>query len=141
MLDHGLVARITDLAHRATQALDDWRRRRALARELDTLAGRHMLDATLDDIGLSRAQVPGLLNGFPQRQRLFRRMLARLGVPPSRIADRATLNDMMWRCTVCPAERRCRAWLDAGRTRGYAAFCSNHAAFKLLAEQAWPRRN
>ncbi|MBI3512730.1 MAG: hypothetical protein HY060_01455 [Proteobacteria bacterium] len=140
MLGHGLAARITDLARRAARALDDHRRRRALGRELADLESRHMLDATLDDIGLSRAQVPGLLDGFPQRQRLFRRMLARLGVPESRIADRAARNDLMWRCTVCSAGQRCRAWLDAGRTRGNAAFCPNAAAFKRLAEAALPRR-
>ncbi|MBI3512731.1 MAG: hypothetical protein HY060_01460 [Proteobacteria bacterium] len=135
---HGLRERIGDLLGRLARALDDRRRRRALGRELADLEARHILGATLDDIGLSRAQLPGLLGGFPQRQRQFRRMLARLGVPESRIADRATRNDLIWTCTTCPAGKRCRHWLDAGRTRGYAAFCPNAAALKRLAAAAWP---
>ncbi len=118
------------------QALDDRRQKRRLAREFADLEDRHLLDATLGDIGLSRAQVPMLLRGFPRRQRLFRRMLARVGVPLSRLGDRAARNDMMWTCTTCAADKRCRDWLNAGKTRGYEAFCPNTAALKRLVSHA-----
>ncbi len=129
---------VANTAWRMWQALDDRRQKRTLVREFADLEDRHLLDATLDDIGLSRGQVPALLRGFPRRQRLFRRMLARVGVPLSRIDDRATRNDMMWTCTTCAVDKRCRAWLDAGKTRGYEAFCPNSGALKRLAAHAAP---
>jgi uncharacterized protein YjiS (DUF1127 family) len=133
----GIADRIADLAQRVRLALDDWWARARLGRELADLENRHVLDATLTDVGLSRAQVPALVRGFPQRQRQFRRMLTRLGIPPSRIAGRDALNDLIWTCTICTVDKRCRAWLDTGRTRGYAAFCPNAAAFDQLRQ---PRR-
>ena len=134
-----LIERIGELAGRAARALEDRRGRRALARELADLENGHLLDATLGDMHLSRAQVPALLDGFPQRQRLFNRMLARLGVSPTQLADRDARNDLMWRCTTCQVDKTCRRWLDAGRTRGYEAFCPNASAFKRLVATAWPR--
>jgi len=138
MLSRGLSGRIAEFARHVGLALDDRRRRRALGRELAELESRHMLDASLEDVGLSRAQVPALLRAFPRRQRLFRRMLARLRIAPSRIADRTALNELIWTCTVCAADKRCRAWLDSGQTGGYAEFCPNATAFEKLRRQ--PRR-
>jgi hypothetical protein len=120
---------IANLAEWIGLRLDDWRRRAALRREFADLKDRHILDATLADTGLSRDQVPVLVRGFPQRERLFRRMAARLGVPLSRIPDRATRHEMMWTCTTCTSAKRCRTWLDDGRTRGHQAFCPNAATF------------
>ncbi len=123
---------IATAAERIGLKLDDWRQRRALSREFADLKDRRLLDATLADTGLSRDQVPTLVRGFPQRDRLFRRMAARLGVKLSRIPDRATRNELMWTCTTCTEAKRCRKWLDDGRTRGHQAFCPNAATFDSL---------
>ena len=139
MYQNRLIERLADLAGRAARAVEDRRQRRALARELDGLGNGRLLDATLADMQLSRSQVPALVGGFPQRQRLFNRMLARIGVAPAQLADRATRNELMWRCTACQVDKTCRRWLDAGRTRGYEAFCPNASAFKRLVAAAWPR--
>ena len=139
MYQNRLIERLADLAGRAARAVADRRQRRALAREFADLENGHLLDATLGDLRLARSQVPALLRGFPQRQRLFNRMLARLGVSPAQLVDRNLRNDLMWRCTACQVDKTCRRWLDAGRTRGYEAFCPNASAFKRLVATAWPR--
>jgi hypothetical protein len=139
MYQNRLIDRLAALAGRAARALEDRRGRRALARELADLEHGHLLDATLADMHVARSQVPALLRGFPQRQRLFHRMLARLGVSPAQLTDRDARNDLMWRCTTCQVDKTCRRWLDAGRTRGYEAFCPNAGAFKRLVATAWPR--
>src|SRR6516162_6428276 len=100
MYQNRLIERLADLAGRAARAVADRRQRRALAREFADLENGHLLDATLGDLRLARSQVPALLRGFPQRQRLFNRMLARLGVSPAQLVDRNLRNDLMWRCTA-----------------------------------------
>ena len=138
MYQNKLVDWIAELARRAARALEDVRCRLALGRELADLENRHLLAATLDDIGLSRGQLPGLVRGFPQRQRLFRRMLARRGASTGGL-NRAVVNDMVWTCTTCGANKTCRSWLDAGHTRGAEAFCPNAGTIEKLAKSAWPR--
>jgi uncharacterized protein YjiS (DUF1127 family) len=126
------MQRLGDAWHAAVDAYGDWRQRRALRRELDKLDTQQLLDATLSDIGLSRAQLPGLVDGM-RRHRLFRRMLGRLGIESSRLADRAQLNEIMWTCASCTAGKQCRHWLDSGVGQGYQAFCPNAETLERLA--------
>jgi uncharacterized protein YjiS (DUF1127 family) len=119
----------------ARDAFEDWRVRHALRREFADLEVQHLLDATLDDVGLSRSQVPALIRGVP-RHELFRRMLARLGIPSSRIGSRRQRGELLWTCTTCKSGKACRHWLDSGRTEGYRAFCPNAETLEHLRDRA-----
>ena len=130
----GLLQRLGDACRSARDAYGDWRDSRALRREINVLEMQQLLDTTLADIGLSRAQLPRLAGGM-RRRRLFRRMLARLGLESVRLGDRAELNEVMWTCASCTAGKACRHWLDSGQVDGYQAFCANAPTFDRLIAQ------
>ncbi|HUA54832.1 MAG TPA: DUF6455 family protein [Candidatus Sulfotelmatobacter sp.] len=130
----GLLQRLGDACRGARDAYHDWRDSRTLRREIDVLETQHLLDSTLADVGLSRAQLPRLASGM-RRHRLFHRMLARLGLESARLGDRAELNEIMWTCASCTAGKACRHWLDSGQVDGYQTFCANAPAFDRLIAQ------
>jgi hypothetical protein len=63
-----------------------------------------------------------------ERPVLMHRMLQRQGVTIAGVEDSATLEQACRaarRCVACRDAEACRAWLDAGQTEGYEAFCPN----------------
>ncbi len=131
-----LGERFDDLVQRILLAIDDRHRRSSLRCELVDLENRNLLDTTLQDIGLSRAHVPALVRGFPQRQRLLRRMMSRLGLRQSQFGGRDAHNAVAWTCTTCTESGRCQEWLDGGKSRGHEDFCPNAEALRQMAGSA-----
>jgi hypothetical protein len=63
-----------------------------------------------------------------ERPVLMHRMLQRQGVTIAGVEDYATLEQACHaarRCVACRDAEACKAWLDAGKTQGYEAFCPN----------------
>jgi hypothetical protein len=63
-----------------------------------------------------------------ERPVLMHRMLQRQGVTIAGVEDYATLERACHaarKCVACRDAEACRAWLEAGKTEGYEAFCPN----------------
>jgi hypothetical protein len=129
------VHRLGDWARGFREALADWRQNLALRRELADLENQRLLDPTLTDVGLSRAQLPVLTESFPKRTRLFTRMLDRLGIDRAH-QHRDTLNELATTCATCAETKHCRDWLDSSARTGYDAFCPNAGTLQKLRPEA-----
>lgn len=104
----------------------EWRKRRQLERELETLGAMGSLDSALADAGLVRSQIGPLIADSGRSRALLDRMLARLGLDASRFGT-GTLRDMTWKCTTCADKPLCRGWLNSGATLAFDVFCPNSA--------------
>jgi uncharacterized protein YjiS (DUF1127 family) len=113
------------------EAIDVWRRREALERQLRSLDDRSMLD-----IGLLRDQIPDLVRAYPEAPRLLRRMMEHLGVARTLAAKEVHLQRELERnCVVCISRSQCRRWLGSGRpAQAYRSFCPNAAKLDEIRE-------
>lgn len=131
---------ITELPGRVVLAIDGWRERHRLRRELGDLAERGELDRTLADSGIAPSDVPRLLQAHPHTPEQFALMLRRLGIDRTALSgNTAALNAlraMEWRCGECDDWRRCRHWLASSHApdtpENYRAFCPNAEALDKL---------
>lgn len=118
-------------AARLKQTISDISRRQDFRHEIDDLERRGALDPLLADLGLNRAELDSMVEGFPQSDRLLAAMAQRLGVNLEKLegADRFELGRT---CSLCVSHRRCRRWLSAEPNSGLAEFCPNRAFFEEL---------
>lgn len=110
-------------------ALNNARRRRALACELSELSMTGDLDRVMGDIGLSTSDMANLLKGDPGAPQLLAAMAARIGVEFGTIKDATVLRELQRSCTFCAVSAQCRRWLRSGRAEGYRSFCPNAVLF------------
>jgi uncharacterized protein YjiS (DUF1127 family) len=138
-------ASVSDLVCRLITALDDWRERERLRSELAGLANTGELDGVLQEVGLSRGEIPVLLAGRPGAAHRMDEMMRRLGLDRAALSASGELRDAEWRCMRCPAWRRCRSWLAAEPlANDVPFFCPNLPSFELArakktstADPAW----
>ena len=123
------------------RALDNARRRRALACELSDLSMTGDFDRVMGDIGLSRSDVAAMLKGCPDAPQLLAAMAPRVGVELGAIKDATVLRDLQRTCTFCSASAQCRRWLRSGRTEGYRSFCPNAALLDEIRRSATAGRH
>ncbi len=112
-----------------TEAIRAWRVRRGLEKELAPLD-----ESALADIGLTRGQVPVVVQAYPIAPRLLRRMMERLGIDDSLVnALPGGLVELQRNCVMCSARNLCKRWLRSPTpAAGYRAFCPNAASFDGL---------
>ena len=126
-------ARMARLSSGVWFAIEAYRERYRLRRELDALDRRGELERTLSDSGLTVSDVPRLMHAHPHTSRQLGDMMRRLGIDraalPRSVSVAERLRAMEWRCAECASWRECRAWLGSGETQGsYRAFCPNAKA-------------
>jgi len=99
-----------------------WQERRTLERELGDLD-----DASLADLGLTRAQIPQFVKAYPEAGELLQGMLARLDLAGDAATILgATYEDLLRTCAMCTERRQCRRWLASGKLdESYEEFCPN----------------
>lgn len=120
------MAILGNLGRAISRFAGEWRKRRQLELELETLGAMGSLDSALADAGLVRSQIGPLITDSGRSRALLDRMLARIGLDASRFGT-GNLRDMTWKCTTCADKRLCRGWLNSGATLGFDAFCPNSA--------------
>lgn len=120
----------------AVQRLRAWRARFALEAILSGLE-----DHQLDDLGITRAEIPAYARASPFALRLLNAMLARLEIAPEWVRPRSHAHDELLRaCRVCPNVAVCRRWLaTCTPPDGYRAFCPNATLLDKLARTSGGR--
>jgi hypothetical protein len=114
-------------------AIEGWRERSRLRRELDNLQQRGDLERTLADSGISLSDVPRLMKAHPGSARQLGEMMQRLGIDRAALPRATALRDMEWQCSDCADWRKCRTWLASGDAPGgHHAFCPNAEALDEL---------
>jgi uncharacterized protein YjiS (DUF1127 family) len=122
----GRRGRLSNLAKRyaqgAVKQLKIWHERQSLERELGKLD-----DASLSDLGLTRAQIPTFVSAYPIAGELLDLMLARLDLAGGMASMlRSTYKDLLHTCSMCSKHGQCKRWLASGKVdEGYKDFCPN----------------
>jgi Family of unknown function (DUF6455) len=133
----GVVAR---LFGEIRQIFSDISERASLREEFADLDRRGSLDAVLDDIGLTRAELAKIIAGYPVSGRMLPVMAQRLGIDIEALDPRARYQ-LGRSCALCQSRRSCRRWLEhAGPgDEGYRKFCVNAALFDAVLTE--PKEN
>ena len=119
---------------RCADAFHIWRERSRQWQEFEELAKSGHLDSILSEVGLSRAQLPIIMQAYPGSTRRRTQMMRWMGVDPSRVAGSQDLRAIEWRCIECRSARQCDDWLAAPKSAGAVAdFCPNLDTLKRLA--------
>jgi hypothetical protein len=119
-------ASIAQLPDRIMLAIEGWRERSRLRRDLDGLEQRGDLERTLADSGIALSDVPRLMRAHPGSARQLDEMMQRLGLDRDSQPRAAALREMEWQCSACADWRTCRTWLASREAQGdYHAFCPN----------------
>lgn len=126
---HGAVAHLAAMK----RMISDLARRSARQNEIAALDRAGMLNAVLDDLGLTRWELNKSLRGYPESERLLDTMAYHLGVELEKL-DARTLYALRHACALCDAHRLCRHWLGEGAP-GEPAFCPNAAIFDGVSER------
>jgi len=130
-------ASTTRVPRRILLAIEGWRERSRLRRELDILRQHGELDRTLLDSGIAPSDVSRLMRAHPRTPQQLAEMMRRLGIDraalPRSPAVAEALRAMEWRCGECADWRKCRTWLASGDAPGsYRALCPNAEALDEL---------
>lgn len=139
------VASLAQLPGSILLAVQGWRERSRLRRELETLSRHGELDRTLSDSGIARSDVSRLMRAHPNTPQQLAQMMQRLGIDRAALPHSTAVAEMLraieWQCGECADWRQCRAWLaspDAAET--HRAFCPNAEAFEQLRSAATPAK-
>jgi uncharacterized protein YjiS (DUF1127 family) len=117
------------LALRVAERLRLWRERRRWIGELAGAASLGRLDDTLNDVGITRAEL-GVLSEAPVDAGRQFETFAEMARIDLRHLDPAVLREAMWVCTRCETRAACRRWLNVGVWRGGGdSRCPNAALF------------
>jgi uncharacterized protein YjiS (DUF1127 family) len=125
-------------------AVEGWRERSRLRRELDTLRRHGEFERTLSDNGIAFSDVPRLMRAHPHTQQQLDQMMHRLGIDRAALGPGSAVTGILraieWQCGECADWRKCRAWLAApDATESHRAFCPNAEAFDELRSAAIPQ--
>ena len=131
------AAKGNNLLARLRQFIADYWERGAFRAEIANLERRGCLDALLQDMGLSVAEMEQIVHGYPEAGRLMPAMAKRLGVDIEKL-DPRVLYALRQNCGLCAAHRRCRHWLRSTsvHTGGAASFCPNSELFETARQSA-----
>jgi uncharacterized protein YjiS (DUF1127 family) len=114
---------------RLTERLRLWRERRRWIGEMADAASLGRLDDTLNDVGITRAELGVLIEGPPDAGRQFETLAEMAQIDLHRL-DPAVLREAMWVCSRCATRVPCKRWLSTGVWRdGTDMRCPNAALF------------
>lgn len=120
----GLLARIAEAFH-------DWRARAQQWREFNVLAQSGALDDVLAEAGVSRAELPAVIQAYPQSGRRHVAMMRWMGVDPAALPHTPETREAQWHCIHCAASRACDHWLALPTDRRpFPRFCPNVEVFR-----------
>lgn len=120
--------------------LSAWRARQRLRDELQAL-GPDETDLILRDCGLTRSDLPTVIERYPDSCDLLPRMMSALGIDREslRHAEPETLRELELTCLSCPDWRHCKSELAHGTAaRDYARFCPNATLLQDLRHESHP---
>ncbi|HXZ00010.1 MAG TPA: DUF6455 family protein [Stellaceae bacterium] len=137
------LASLARLPDSMVLAVDGWRERSRLRRELDTLCRHGDLERTLADSSIAPSDLPRLMRAHPRTLRQLAEMMQLLGIDRAALArDGAVaqaLRAIEWQCGECADWRACRAWLASpDAAESHREFCPNAEAFVQLRAAATP---
>jgi uncharacterized protein YjiS (DUF1127 family) len=135
-----IVSTSSRLPSRMALVVEAWRERWGLERELGRLDAQGELDRVLSDAGLSRSEMPQLMNAHPGAARQFAGMMEHVGVDktglPATVATSLALREMQRQCNSCETWQECREWLAShAADDGYRTFCPNAHTFEELRDR------
>ncbi|HWE75667.1 MAG TPA: DUF6455 family protein [Stellaceae bacterium] len=108
----------------------DARRRHAFRGELAALDRLGLLDALLDDLGITRWELNKAARSYPEAERLLQSMAYHCDVALDAL-DSHVRDELRQTCALCDSHRACRRFLAAGG--GDSSFyCPNAALFGRL---------
>jgi len=129
----GLLAVVMGCKRRLSRALRDANARAELKREFDHLEEAGALDSVLGDAGLSRAEIPTIVENHPGAGKRLAGMLTRLGLRSAAEARHGVeMQDIQRTCLLCRASARCERWLHGSSEDDPRRFCPNVEAFDRL---------
>jgi uncharacterized protein YjiS (DUF1127 family) len=128
-----MLQAIAGVPRRVALTLEAWREHIALDCELAELETQGDLDKVLDDVGLSRSDIPRLLGSHPGCAHQLARMLEALRIAPQQLESKTEMREVELRCIGCATWRRCRDWLDSEAADDrWRDFCPNANVFAPL---------
>jgi hypothetical protein len=107
--------------------IQEWRRQRALARELDLL-GTEQCAAMARDLGLSETTLTRLSAARSTEGQELPRLMRQLSLDPDEIAASHpfVLRELAVACSLCGAAAECRRDLDQGQaSQAFEGYCPN----------------
>jgi len=114
-------------------AFENARARSALRSEFDRLDQAGELDHVLNDIGLSRYELPTLYRNHAGSARRLADMLKRLRIEVSpRAQNGAEMRAIQRTCLLCAVSGRCDRWLKSETGEDPHEFCPNGLAFDQM---------
>lgn len=117
-------------AARLTERLRLWRRQRRWISEMASVAALGRLDDTLNDVGITRAELDALIDGPADAGGQFETLAEAARIDLHRL-DPAVLREAMWVCARCASRTPCRRWLRTGVWRdGSDMRCPNAALLR-----------
>jgi uncharacterized protein YjiS (DUF1127 family) len=129
----GLAAAFLGCKRRLSRVMRDAHARAELRQELAHLEEAGALDAVLSDAGLSRSEVPTIVENHPGAAQRLAGMLSRLGIRSAAAArGSAQMQSIQRTCLLCRASARCDRWLHGSSNDDPRRFCPNADAFDEL---------
>lgn len=126
----GLAAALLGCKRRLSRVMRDAHARAELRQELTHLEEAGALDAVLSDAGLSRSEVPTIVENHPGAGQRLAGMLSRLGIGDTAAArGGAELQAIQRTCLLCRTSARCDRWLNGSSNDDPRRFCPNAEAF------------
>ncbi len=130
---HGLVAVILGCRRRLSRMLRDANARAELRQEFANLEQAGVLDTVLSDMGLSRLEMPTIVENHPGARRRLAGMLRRLGIRTTKaVRGGVEMRAIQQACLLCEAGGRCERWLRGSSHDDPRRFCPNAEAFDDL---------
>jgi uncharacterized protein YjiS (DUF1127 family) len=118
-----------NLTARFTERLRLWRQRRRWMSEMADAAQLGRLDDTLNDVGITRAELGALIEAPADAGRQFETLAEMAQIDLRRLSP-AVLREALWVCTRCESRAPCQRWLRTGVWRDGADMrCPNAALF------------
>lgn len=127
---HGFLAVVMGCKRRLSRALRNANARAELQREFAHLEEAGALDSVLSDVGLSRSEMPVIVENHPEAGKRLAGMLTRLGIRAA--AEKRSAPEMQAiqrTCLLCRASARCDRWLHGSSHDDPRRFCPNAEAF------------
>jgi uncharacterized protein YjiS (DUF1127 family) len=116
-----------------SSAFENARARSALRSEFDRLDQAGELDHVLNDIGLSRYQLPTLYRNHSGSARRLADMLKRLRIEVSpRAQNGLEMRAIQRTCLLCAVSGRCDRWVKSDSGEDPHEFCPNGLAFDQM---------
>ncbi len=117
------------LTARLAERLRLWRQHRRWIGDMANVAALGSLDDTLNDVGMTRAELDALIEASADAGTQFEALAGMARVDLHKL-DPAVLREATWVCRRCETRTACKRWLRTGVWRSGADMrCPNAAIF------------